>query len=241
MKNMDTTRKFALAGGVLYLVTFAASIPTLGLKAPLVDDAAWILGNGSDTGVLWAGFLDFVTALACIGTAVALWPITKRYSAAAALGFVTSRVLEAGILVLGAISLLSVVTLRNDFAGGDPAAMLTTSQSLIAVHDWSFLFGPGFMAAVNALLLGSIMYRSGLVPRAIPLMGLIGAPLLFASDIGVLFGFHNQVSGSALLATLPVAAWEFSLGVYLTVKGVRRPVEAADDAAPVASPEYAAA
>ena len=114
MKSMDTTRKLALAAGVLYLLTFAASIPTLGLKAPLVDHADWILGNGSATGVIWGGFLDFVCAVAGIGTAVALYPITRRYSRTSAIGFITTRTLEAAILVVGAISLLSVVTLRND-------------------------------------------------------------------------------------------------------------------------------
>ena len=130
MKSMDTTRKLALAAGVLYLVTFAASIPTLALKAPLVDHADCILGHGSDTGVLWGGFLDFVCAVAGIGTAVALYPITRRYSRTSAIGFVTSRTLEAAILVVGAISLLSVVTLRNDVVGGDTASLMTTSQSL---------------------------------------------------------------------------------------------------------------
>src|SRR3954447_14282328 len=159
MKSMDTTRKLALAGGLLYLLTFAASLPTLGLKAPLVDHADWILGHGSSTGVLWGGFLDFVCAVAGVGTAVALYPITRRYSRTSAIGFLASRTLEAAILVVGAISLLSVVTLRNDAVGGDTASLLTTSRSLIAMHDWSFLFGPGFMPAFNALFLATVMYR----------------------------------------------------------------------------------
>jgi hypothetical protein len=239
MKSMDTTRKLALAGGLLYLLTFAASIPTLGLKAPLVDHADWILGHGSSTGVLWGGFLDFVCAVAGIGTAVALYPITRRYSRTSAIGFLASRTLEAAILVVGAISLLSVVTLRNEAIGGDTSSLLTTSRSLIAMHDWSFLFGPGFMPAFNALFLATVMYRFRLVPRLIPLMGLIGAPLLFASTTATLFGGHAQTSGSAFLLALPIAAWEFSLGVYLTIKGVREPVVVAAEDAPVAIPVYA--
>src|SRR6478752_3836866 len=113
MKSMDTTRKLALAAGLLYLLTFAASLPTLALKAPLVDHADWILGHGSDTGVIWAGFLDFVCAVAGIGTAVALYPVIRRFSPARAIGFITSRTLEGAILVVGAISLLSIVTLRS--------------------------------------------------------------------------------------------------------------------------------
>jgi hypothetical protein len=231
-----TARKYALAGGLLYLATFVFSIPTLGMKAPL-DNADFVLGAGSATSVSWASLFDFVTAVAGIGTAVALYPVIRRFSGASAIGFVTTRTLEAAILVVGAMSLLSVITLR-DAGTGDTASLLTSGQSLIALHDWSFLFGPGFMAVFNAVFLATAMYRFRLVPRIIPLIGLIGAPLLFASDIGVLFGMHEQVSSSAMLATLPIAAWEFSLGVYLTVKGFKRPVDVVD--APAASPALAA-
>lgn len=235
---MDTTRKLALAAGVLYLVTFLASIPTLALKAPLVDHADFVLGHGSETSVLWGGFLDFICAVAGIGTAVALYPVTRRFSRTSAIGFVTSRTLEAAILVVGAISLLSIVTLRNDVVGGDTSSLLTTSRALLAMHDLSFLFGPGFMPALNALFLATVMYRFRLVPRFIPLMGLVGAPLLFASSLATLFGGHGQISSSAFVFALPIAAWEFSLGVYLTVKGFRRPV--VDTDAPLASTALAA-
>jgi hypothetical protein len=235
---MDSTRKLALAGGVLYLVTFAASIPTLALKAPVVDHADFILGHGNATGVIWAAFLDFVCAVAGIGTAVALYPVIRRLSPASAIGFISSRTLEAAILVVGAISLLSIVTLRNDVVGGDPASLVTTGQSLVAMHDWSFLFGPGFMPAINAVFLATVMYRFRLVPHIIPLMGLIGAPLLFASSLATMFCGPGRVSSSAFLLAVPIAAWEFSLGVYLMVKGVRRP--AIITHAPVESPPLAA-
>jgi hypothetical protein len=237
MRYMDTTRKLALAAGVLYLVTFAASIPTLVLKAPVIDHADFILGHGDQTPVLWGGFLDFVCAIAGIGTAVALYPVTRRFSRTSAIGFITSRTLEAAILVVGAISLLSIVTLRNDAVGGDTSSLLTTGRSLVALHDWSFLFGPGFMPAINAVFLATVMYRFRLVPRFIPMMGFIGAPLLFASSVVTLFGGHGQVSDTATLFALPIAAWEFSLGVYLTFKGFQRSIPAD---APVASPALAA-
>jgi hypothetical protein len=233
MESATTVRKLALAGGVLYILTFAFSLPTLGMKEAIVDNPAWVLGNGSDSSVIWASLFDFLTGLTGIGTAVALWPITKRYSKTAALGFVTTRVLEAAILVIGAISLLSIVSLKNA-PTGDTGAMLTTSHALVAVHDWSFLFGPGMMAVFNALCLATIMYRSGLVPRWIPTLGLIGAPLLFASDIGVLFDMHGQSSATAMLMVLPIATWEFSLGVYLTFKGFKTKPVADNEAIPVA-------
>lgn len=235
---MDTTRKLALAAGVLYLVTFAASIPTLALKQPVTDHADFVLGHGSSTGVLWGGLLDFVCALAGIGTAVALYPVIRRFSRTSAIGFVTTRTLEAAILTIGAISLLSIVTLRNGVAGSDTSSLVTTSRSLLAMHDWSFLFGPGFMAAFNALFLATAVYRYRLVPRFIPLMGLIGVPVLLASDLATVFGDFGQTSKGAVFFALPIAAWEFSFGVYLTVKGFQRPVPATD--APAASAALAA-
>jgi hypothetical protein len=182
-------------------------------------DPNYILGPGlADTQILVAGLLDVLLAFACIGTAVALYPVVKRQNEGVALGFVGSRTLEAAIIVTGVIALLSVVTLRQAGAGADA---LVASQTLVAVYDWTFLFGPGFMACVNALLLGSLLYRSGLVPRIIPLVGLMGAPLLFASDLAVMFGIWEQVSLPAGIATVPIALWEVSLGVWLVVKGFK--------------------
>lgn len=239
MRSMDTTRKLALAAGLLYLLTFLTSIPTLALKAPLVDHADFVLGDGAATGVILGCLLDFVCAIAGIGTAVALYPITRRLSRTSAIGFVTTRTLEAAILVVGAMSLLSIVTLRSEATGADAPALMATSRGLLALHDWSFLFGPGFMAVLNAAFLATVVYRFRLVPRWIPTLGLIGAPLLLASDLSTLFGGHGQVSGAAFVLVLPIAAWEFSLGVYMTVKGVRVPV--ADDGtdSPTAAPALA--
>jgi hypothetical protein len=221
---MTKDRKTALAAGGLYLVTFIASIPALILKDPLLEDPDFILGSGSSTGLVWASFLEVITALAGIGTAVALYRVTKRWSQGAAIGFVTSRVLEAGTIFTGVISMLSLVTVRD--GGGDPETLTSIGSSLVAVHDWTFLLGPGVMAAVNAVFLGSVLYRSGLVPRWIPTLGLIGAPLLFASDIATLFGLHDQVSATAFIAVLPVAVWEMSVGLRMLVKGFVSPASA---------------
>ena len=217
---MDSLRKTALIGGGLYLITFISSIPAWFLLAPVLDNPDYIIGSGSDTQVLVGCFLDLINAFACVGTAVALYPVVKRQNGSAALGFVTSRVMEAAIIVIGVVSLLTVVTLRQDLAGtagADAASLVTTGQSLVATRDWTFLLGPDLMAGINALLLGTLMYRSRLVPRVIPLMGLIGAPLLIAASIAIFFG----ASSLLLIAAIPVALWEFSLGVYLVVKGFK--------------------
>jgi hypothetical protein len=237
---MTTTRKIALWGGVLYLITFVFSIPTLGLKESVLDHVDFITGSGSESSVVWASVFDVICGLAGIGTAVALYPVTRRVSRSGAVGFLASRTLEASILFVGAISLLSIVTLRQDVAGSaDPDTLITVGRSLVAVHDWSFLLGPGVMPAVNALFLATIMYRARLVPRWIPTLGLVGAPLLLVSAIAVAFGGWEQVSGRSLLLTLPIAIWELSLGVYLTVKGFK-PSPVLDDP-PVTSGTHAMA
>jgi hypothetical protein len=231
---MTSTRKTALAAGVFYLITFI-SIPTLTLYRPVKNHADWILGSGGHTGVLVGGLLEVIVALACIGTAVTLYPVVKRQNEGFALGFVTTRVLEAGMIFTGVISLLSLVTLRQDLggaAGANAAALVTTGASHAAVYNWTFLLGQTLMPGFNALLLGSLMYRSRLVPRVIPVIGLIGAPLLIAAVFATMFAQHSTLTGLAVLPVIPVAAWELSLGVWLVVKGFKpSPITAAMDAA----------
>jgi hypothetical protein len=224
-RRMDRMRKIALAGGVLYLITFAASLPQLKLFAKIVDDPeGYVIGRGSNTAVLWGSWLEVITAIAGVGTAVALYPVTRRVSKTAAIGFVTSRVVEAALILVGVISLLAVVTLRGDLAGATGAraeSLRVTGHALVEMRQWTFLLGPGLMAGINGLFLGYVMYRSRLVPRLIPTIGLIGAPLILASATGTIFGLWDQVSAPAAALALPVAAWEFSLGVWLTVKGFK--------------------
>jgi hypothetical protein len=220
---MDPLRRTAFLGGALYLLTFAASIPAaFYFLSPVLSDPDYIVGPGADTRVVFGGVLDMVNALAGIGTAVVLFPVVKRQNETLALGFVTSRLLEAAIISVGVVSLLAVVSLRQDTAGAsgaDEAALTTVGTALVAVRDWTFHLGPGVMAGVNALLLGSLMYRSGLVPRAIPLMGLIGAPLLLASKVATIFGVNDDSTPWSLIAVAPIFFWELSLGLWLAFKG----------------------
>ena len=221
----DPMRQTAFLGGLLYVITFAASIPAaFYFLAPVLDNPDYVLGSGSDARVITGGLLDVVTAIAGIGTAVVLFPVVRRQNRTLALGFVTSRLLEAAIIVIGVVSLLAIVTLRRDFAGApgaDTDSLSTTAASLVAVRDFTFHLGPGFMAAVNALLLGSLMYRSGLVPRVIPVMGLIGAPLLLAAKIATVYGVNDDSTMWSVIALAPIFSWELSLGIYLVVRGFR--------------------
>jgi hypothetical protein len=213
---MTSTRKVSLVAGLLYLLTFV-SIPTLFLYNA-VRGANYIVGSGPDTSVFVGGVLEIIVALACIGTAVALFPVVKRQNEGVALGFVAVRTVEAGAIFAGVFTLLAVVTLRQAGAG---AGALATGQMLVGLHDWTFTLSQSLLPAVNAVLLGSLLYQSRLVPRILPVLGFIGAPLLVASTMATLFGANHYGSGMSGLLALPIAAWEFSLGVYLVVKGFR--------------------
>lgn len=231
MNATDTTvtarpehRKVSLAAGILYLFTFV-SIPTLALYRP-VKRANYVIGAGPDTAAVFGGVLEIIVALAGIGTAVVLFRVLKKQNKEVALGLVASRTLEAATIFLGVAFLLSVVTLRKAGAGADA---LVTSHALVALYDRIFLLGQSFMPAVDDLLLGYLLYRSRLVPRALSRIGLVGAPFLVAGYLAVLFGLIGQHSSLAGLSAFPVAIFEFSLGVWLVVKGFNPEAVAALD------------
>lgn len=221
----DPLRTYSFLGGLLYLVTFAASIPAaFYFLTPVLTDPGYVLGAGADVRVGIGGLLDLVNALAAVGTAVVLFPVLKRQSEALALGFVTSRLVEATTIVVGVVSLFAVVALRRDLGGPgatDDAALTTVATALVGIRDVTFHVGPGVMVAVNAMLLGTLMYRSRLVPRAIPLMGLVGAPLWLAAKGATLLGVNDDSTVWSVLAVAPIFFWELSLGIWLVLKGFR--------------------
>lgn len=209
------SRSISLAAGVLYLLTFV-SIPIVALYAP-VRDPNYIIGSGPDTGIVFGGILEIIVALAGIGTAVALYPAVKRQNESFALGFVGTRILEASTIFAGVVSLMTMVTLRQSAAGADA---LLTGRALLAMYDW-FHLGQTLMPAANAVLLGSLLYQSRLVPRVLPVLGFIAAPLLVANTILLMFGISGPLLTLTTLGVLPIAIWEFSLGVWLVVKGFK--------------------
>lgn len=204
---MPRHRLLALVVGSLYLATFATSIPALALKR------AYLAGDATDL-LPWALALELVLAAACVGTAVAFFPVGRALAPTLSLGFVASRVVEAATIVLGVVALLAVDAVRST-----PGTSPTVESALVAVHDGAFLIGPGLLPAVNALTFGVVLFRARLVPRIFPVVGLVGAPLLLASALGSLWGAIDQVSPLAALAALPIALWEFGIGAWLVVRG----------------------
>jgi hypothetical protein len=220
---MNPLRRTAFVAGLLFVITFVASIPAaLALYTVVLDHPDYIVGAGADSRIALGALLEMILIVANIGTAVVLFPILKRQNESLALGYVTARVMESVFIGVGLLSLLAVVTLRQDVgaAGGD--SLLIAGRSLLAIHDWTFLLGPGWVVGVgNGLLLGYLMYRSGLVPRGMAMLGLIGGPLIILSGTLVLFDVIEPGSGAQVIATVPEFFWELSLGIYLMVKGFK--------------------
>jgi hypothetical protein len=214
---MAADQRNARIFGVLFIITFLTSIPAALLFQPVLDDpAGYIAGAGNDSQVYLGAFLDFLLIIANVGTAVVLYPIARRQNEILAIGYVTARVIECVFLAAGILFVLGVVSLRHDAPDAAGVAV-----ALAALKDWSFLFGPGLVVPFgNGLILGYLMYSSGLVPRWMPWLGLIGGPLLLVGNIGVLFDWWEQTSVGLLVA--PEFLWELLLGIYAAVWGFRR-------------------
>jgi hypothetical protein len=222
---VNSARGTARAAGIWFILTFVFSIPAaLILYTPILDDMNYVVGGGADTRIYLGAFLEILTAIAGVATAVVLFPILRRQRESVALGYVSLRTVESTIIVVGVISLLSVITLRLDFAeaGGDGALYVGLGKSLIAFHDATFLIGPAFCAGLgNGILLGYLMYASGLVPRGWAILGMIGGTMAFLTATAVLFGAYEQTDPINALFTLPEIVWEAFLGIYMTFWGFK--------------------
>jgi hypothetical protein len=217
--------RIARIAGIFMVLTFI-SIPALPLYDGVLNNTNFIVGAGGGNGRVYLGALfELLTLTGGIGMAVTLFPVLRRQSEGLALGYVTVRVVEACLIAVGIVSLLAVVTLRQDLAGAtgtDQTSLILTGRSLVALHDATFLLGPAFCAAIgNGLILGYLMLRSGLVPRRLAQLGLVGGTLALTTAILVLFGAYDQTSGPSFVLTLPEAVWELSLGIYLIAKGFK--------------------
>ena len=220
---MPLDQKRARVFGVLYLITFITSIPALLLYEPLLrHPVEYIAGAGHDNRILFGALLELLLIIANIGTAVVIFPIVKRRSEELALGYVTARIVESTFILVGIVSVLGIITLRNQVAG---ASEDTVAYTLAAIKDWTFLLGPGWVVGWgNGLILGYLMYRTGLVPPRVAWLGLVGGTLIIASGTAVMFtGNHpgGTLRGLQGIATAPEFVWELFLGLYCTFKGFR--------------------
>ena len=217
---MTSDRRTALVVGVLFILTFVTSIAGAIAYGSVLSDPDYITGPGADTGVFLGALFELFLIITNIGCALVLFPILKWQNEAIALGYVAARIMECTFILVGILSVLAVVTLRQGAASADAGSLTTVGTSLIAVKNWTFLLGPGFADGIGTgLLLGWLMYRSGLVHRRMALFGVIGGPLLAASGVAVLMGVIPQGSPVQGLMTVPEIIWEAYLGLWLTFKG----------------------
>ena len=238
--SMSLDQKRARVFGVLYLITFATSIPALWFYKPVLDDpVGYIASAGHDKRVLFGVFLELLLILSNIGTAVVIVPIMWRRYKELSIGYVTARVLESTFILVGIVAVLGVVTLQKETAGPNEG---TIAYALAGIKDWTFLLGPGWVVGWgNGLILGYMMYRSRLVPRPWPWLGMIGGPMLFIAGTIVLFGGNPAANSLKGPATIPEAAWELFLGIYCTIWGFKKdaPILAEGDEPHVSAPTAA--
>jgi hypothetical protein len=217
---VSSSRRIALAAGVLFLITFITAIAALALFQPVLDDPeGYIAGAGADNRMYFGALLELFLIIANIGTAVVLFPILRRQNEILALGYVAARIVECAFILVGILAVLSLVTLGQEDSGGEAGLI---GYTLAEIKDWTFILGPGWVVGVgNGLILGYLMYRSGLVPRPLAALGLIGGPLIVLSGTLVLFDVIDQGGTGQSIATIPEFFWELGLGIWLTVKGFR--------------------
>ncbi len=219
---MLAPRQIARATGVLFILTFITSIAGVLSYGSALSDRSYITGAGPDAGVLMGAFLELLLIVTNIGCAVVLFPLLKRHNEGLALAYVAARIVECTFILVGLISVLAIATVRQHAAGADASVVAAIGTALLAIHDWTFLLGPGFSDGIGTgLILGWLMYRSGIVSRRMALFGVIGGPLLFTSGIAVLLGVIPQFGAVQGLATIPEVIWEAFLGLWLTFRGFR--------------------
>jgi hypothetical protein len=219
---MDSMRKTALAVGVLFILTFITSIGGVIAYGPVLSDPNYITGAGADTRVFLGALLELFLIITNIGCATVLFPLLKRQGEGLALSYVAARIMECTFILVGLLSLLAIVTLRQTATAADAGSLVLIGKTLRAIHDWTFLLGPGFADGIGTgLILGYLMYRSGLVSRRMALFGVVGGPLLAASGIAVLMGVIPRGSAVQGILTIPEIVWELFLGLWLTFKGFK--------------------
>ena len=234
---MTPLRRISVAFGLLYLITFATSIPALGLFQPVLDDPqAYIAGAGADNRIYLGALLELILIIANIGTAVVLITLLKRQHEILTFSYVAARIMESVFIALGIVAVLGVVSLRQD-AGADAAAMGGYAESLAAIKDWTFVLGPNFVVGIgNGLILGYLMLRSGLMPRGLALLGVIGGSLLTLSTIAVLFDVYDIGDPVQGILAIPEIIWELSLGIYPLIWGFRSSPILSEDGRPALHP-----
>ena len=236
---MISTRKTAKTAAIFYFISWVGSIAGLIFYGPVLKNSNYLTGGASDNHIVIGAILELVCAFANIGTGVALYPVVKRYSESLALGYAALRTLESAVIAAGVLPILAIISLRQ--STGSAAGINDLATSMISFHNLSFIVGPSLICGVNTTVMAYALFKSGLVARFVPTLGLIGGPLVFVSGVLQLFGVAEQASSVTALMAVPVFAWEISLASHLFFKGFRKSALAKLETTPVVADRILAA
>lgn len=220
---MNSNKKAAKLVGVLFILAAVSAVAGVLLYDPILKDSNYLIkGSEHSNQVILGVVMELILVVSAIGTATTMFPLLRKYNETIALWHVCFRFLEAVVITIGIISVLSLLTLSREYVAGgitDITSYQASGTLLKAIHEWTFLLGPNFMLGINTMMYSYIFYKSKLVPRFIPILGMTGATLVFICAFLVMFGVIEQVSLWGGLLALPVAANEMILAVWLIVKG----------------------
>jgi hypothetical protein len=220
---MPSDRTNARVVGVLFILAAVTAIIGLLLYDPILNAPDYLVrGRDRANQVILGALFELILACSVVGTSIMLFPYLKRQNESLALGYVCFRLLEAVLIVLGIVSVLSLLTLSQEL--GKPAAPTVPSFQpsgiiFVALHGWTLVLGPNFMLGVNTTMCSYLLYKSDLVPRFIAVMGLTGAALVLVAAVLEMFGVVGQFSTWGVVLALPVFAYEMTLAVRLIAKG----------------------
>jgi hypothetical protein len=220
---MNSNRKAAKIVGVLFILAAVTAVIGLNLYDPILNGPDYLLkGSEHANQVILGALMELMLVVSAVGTATTMYPLLRKYNETMALWHVCFRFLEAVIITVGVISVLSLLTLSREFVAAgapDPSSFHSSGIILKAIHDWTFMLGPLFMLGINTVMYSYIFYKTKLVPRFISILGMTGATCVFICSLFVMFGVFPQISFWGAVLAVPVAANEMILAVWLIVKG----------------------
>lgn len=218
--TVESTRFRAKMAATMYFISWVGSIAGLIFYGPVLKNSNYLSGGASDKQIILGAMLEVICGFANIGCAVVLYPIVKRANESLALAYVALRTLESAVILVGVLPMLAIVSLRQ--MTGSSAGLNDLGTTMVALHNWSFILGPNIVCGVNTFVLAYALFKSGLVAKFIPVLGLVGGTLTFISGSLQLFGGLAQNSAGTAALSIPVFAWEISLASFLFFKGFRR-------------------
>lgn len=232
---MHTNRQAATFVGVMFIMASVSAM--LGLfyfYPPILTDPNYLVNGAAHANqVILGALMELVLVVTAIGTAIGLFPVLRPYGERIALGHLCFRFLEAVVITIGVVAVLSLLTLSQTFVAAsapDASSFHMTGTVLHTVYKWTSMLGPLFFLGINTLLYSSLLYKSKLVPRPLAVWGLTGAILVFGYGLLVMFGVAVQAADQWVFLAMPIGIFEMVFASWLIVKGFNPSAIAAESA-----------